>query len=137
VWDVNNPVPQLAELTGSGGATADDLAYNPNGALAAQTTSAGTDDATSNWLGSVTGLTSTGGTQVSSTTYTPYGAPTTTGSPAPVLGFAGAGQSLDLLPPALVAGVEAHGGFTETQTTTALSFNIMDLWPLINRFITG
>jgi hypothetical protein len=53
------------------------------------TTTAGTDYATTNWLGSVTGLISSAGTQVSSTTYTFYGTPAATGTPASPVGFAG------------------------------------------------
>jgi len=52
-------------------------------------TPAGTYDAVTDWLGSVTGLLSSSGTQVTSTTYSPYGMPTTTGSPDSSIGYAG------------------------------------------------
>jgi RHS repeat-associated protein len=99
IWDLNNPFPQLAEQTSAAGATTADLIYNPNFTLAAMSTSAGTYHATTNWLGSVTGLLSSAGAQVSSTTYTPYGTPATTGTPASPIGFAGSyaqpGSGLD------------------------------------------
>jgi RHS repeat-associated protein len=89
IWDLANPLPQAAEQTSAAGATTADLLYNPNATLNAMTTTAGTDYATTNWLGSVTGLISSAGTQVSSTTFTPYGTPTTTGTPVSPVGFAG------------------------------------------------
>lgn len=89
LWDLSNPLPQVAEQTSPAGATTADLVYNPNGALATMTTSAGTYQATTNWLGSVTGLVNSSGAQVSSATYAPYGAATATGTPVSPIGFAG------------------------------------------------
>lgn len=89
VWDINNPDSTLAEQTGPTGASTGDFLYRPSGALAAMTTSAGTYQATTDWLGSVTGLTSSTGAQVTTTSYTPYGTATTTGSPTSPLGYAG------------------------------------------------
>ncbi|MGH3401066.1 MAG: RHS repeat-associated core domain-containing protein [Streptosporangiaceae bacterium] len=57
--------------------------------MAGIVTSAGNYHATTNWLGSVTGLVSSAGAQVSSATYATYGAPATTGSPVSPIGFAG------------------------------------------------
>lgn len=89
IWDLNNPLPLAAEQTSSTGATTADLLYNPNGTLNAMSTAAGTYDATTDWLGSVTGLVSSAGTQVASTAYSPYGTPTSTGTPASPIGYAG------------------------------------------------
>jgi RHS repeat-associated protein len=89
VWDLNNPLPQVAEQTSATGATTADLLYNPDATLNVMTTTAGADYATTNWLGSVTGLINSSGSQVSSTTYTPYGNPATTGTPASPIGYAG------------------------------------------------
>jgi RHS repeat-associated protein len=89
IWDLNNSLPQVAEQTNAAGATTADLLFNPNSSLEAMTTPAGTFHATTDWLGSVTGLVSSTGAQVSSTTYTPYGTPTTTGTPLSPIGFAG------------------------------------------------
>jgi RHS repeat-associated protein len=88
VWDLNSPLPMAVEDTSAAGATTADYAWSPGGALAAMTTSAGTDYAVSDWLGSVTGLISSAGTQVSSTTYSAYGMPATTGGPVPSVGYA-------------------------------------------------
>ena len=89
VWDLNGPLPQAAEQTGPTGTTTADFIDNPNGTLEAMTSSGATYHATTDWLGSVTGLISSSGTQVTSTTYSPYGSATTTGTPASPLGFAG------------------------------------------------
>jgi RHS repeat-associated protein len=53
------------------------------------TTSAGTYGAATDWLGSVTGLINSTGIQASTTSYSPYGTATTTGSPASAIGYAG------------------------------------------------
>ena len=55
--------------------------------------------AITDWEGSVTGLVNASGTQVSSTTYTPYGTPDTTGTVTSSIGYAGSytltGSGLD------------------------------------------
>jgi RHS repeat-associated protein len=89
IWDVNSPLPMAAEQTGSSGATTADYRYGPGGRLASMTTSAGTYQATTDWLSSITGLVNSSGAQVMSTTYSAYGTPTTTGSPASSIGYAG------------------------------------------------
>jgi RHS repeat-associated protein len=57
------------------------------------TTTTGTYYPIEDWLGSLTGLTNSTGTQVTSTTYSPYGTPSTTsltpGAPTPSIGYAG------------------------------------------------
>jgi RHS repeat-associated protein len=58
------------------------------GAIASMTTATGTDYAVSDWLGSLTGLVSPSGTQVTSTAYSAYGTPSTTGAPASPIGYA-------------------------------------------------
>jgi RHS repeat-associated protein len=87
-WDLNNPVPMAAEDMNAAGATTADYAWNPSGTLASMTTAAGTDYAVSDWLGSLTGLVTSSGTQVTSTTYSAYGTPSTTGTPASPIGYA-------------------------------------------------
>jgi hypothetical protein len=47
-------------------------------------------------------------------------------------GSGGVGQSVDL--PYIVAGGEVHGGYTDTLTNTAVSFNLYDLWDKITSF---
>jgi RHS repeat-associated protein len=89
VWDPNNPLPTAAETTNASGTSTADNLYGPDDTLASMTTSAGSYDATTDWLGSVTGLVNSSGSQVESTTYSPYGTPTTTGSPASSIGYAG------------------------------------------------
>jgi RHS repeat-associated protein len=89
IWDLNNPLPQVAEQTSASGATTADLIYNPNATFNAMVTPAGTDNAITNWLGSVTGLVNSAGTQVSSTAYAFYGSATTTGTPVSPVGYAG------------------------------------------------
>jgi RHS repeat-associated protein len=86
-WDLNNPLPLAVEQSSPGGGT-ENLVYNPNATLNAISTTAGTSYAITDWLGSVTGLVSSSGAQVSSTTYTPYGTPATTGAPASPIGYA-------------------------------------------------
>ncbi len=93
MWDINNPLPVAAEDTSSSGSTTADYAYGAGGALAAMTTSAGTFSTVTDWLGSLTGLVSSSGTQQTKTSYGPYGAATTTslvkGSPTASIGYAG------------------------------------------------
>jgi RHS repeat-associated protein len=88
-WDTGNPLPEAAEQTSPAGATTADLIDNPDGTLNALTQSGTTDNAITDWLGSVTGLVTSAGSQVTSTTYSPYGTPSTTGAPASPLGYAG------------------------------------------------
>jgi RHS repeat-associated protein len=100
VWDINAPLPLAAEQQNSAGATTADYTYQPDGALATMKTSAGTYQAITDQVGSVTGVTSSSAAQVTSTTYAPFGAPTTTGTAAPSIGFADSytqpgGTSLD------------------------------------------
>jgi RHS repeat-associated protein len=89
IWDPNNSLPMAAETTGASGASTADYLYGPGGTLASMTTSAGSYNATTDWLGSVTGLVNSSGSQVESTSYSPYGTPTATGSPASSIGYAG------------------------------------------------
>jgi RHS repeat-associated protein len=104
VWDLNNPLPEVAEDTTSSGTVTSDYAWNPDGTLNSQTeggaTGTGTTyDAVTDWEGSVTGLVNTSGTQVSDTNYTAYGTPSTTGTVTSSIGYAGsyalAGSGLD------------------------------------------
>lgn len=92
-WDINAPLPQAAEDTGPSGATTAAYLYGPDGALAQMNTPAGTDFPVTDQLGSLTGLVSTSATQLTSTTYTPYGTPSTTNltsdAPVPAIGYAG------------------------------------------------
>jgi RHS repeat-associated protein len=92
-WDLNNSLPLAAEDTSATGTTTADYAWNPDGTLASMTTPSGNYQATTNWLGSVTGLVSSAGSQVSASSYSPYGTPSTvslaTGSPASSIGYAG------------------------------------------------
>jgi RHS repeat-associated protein len=92
-WDPNNPLPLAVEDTSATGATTADYAWNPDGTLASMTTSAGSYQAVTDWLGSVTGLLNSAGSQVSETSYDPYGTPSTTslasGAPVSSIGYAG------------------------------------------------
>jgi RHS repeat-associated protein len=81
-----------AEDTSSSGATTTDYIYGPASTLASINTPGGTYYAIEDWLGSLTGLINSTGTQVTSTTYSPYGTPSTTdlaaGAPSPSIGYA-------------------------------------------------
>jgi RHS repeat-associated protein len=92
-WDINNLLPAAAEDTGPAGATTADYLYDAAGTLASVTGPPGTSYPVTDWLGSVTGLVSSGGAQQTSTTYSPYGIPSTTtlaaGAPASSIGYAG------------------------------------------------
>jgi RHS repeat-associated protein len=92
IWDLNNPLPMAAEDTNAAGTTTADYTWNPDDTLASITTSAGTDDAVSDWLGSLTGLVNSSGTQLTTTTYGAYGSPSTTdlasAAPSPSIGYA-------------------------------------------------
>jgi RHS repeat-associated protein len=93
VWNIDSPLPQAAEdVTPAGTATASYL-YGPGDTAATMTTAAGSYYPVTDWLGSVTGLVNSAGTQVSATTYSAYGAASTatpaTGTPASSVGYAG------------------------------------------------
>jgi RHS repeat-associated protein len=118
-WDINNPLPVAAEETIPSGSPTDatartpggaaprspaapaatgttstvDYAYGADGLLASLTVPAGTYDPVTDWLGSITGLVSSAGTQATKTSYGPYGAATTTslvtGAPTSSIGYAG------------------------------------------------
>ena len=91
-WDTNAPLPLAAEDTTGTGATSADYAYGPDG-LATVTTPASTYYPVTDWLGSLTGLTGSTGAQVTATSYSPYGTPSSTsltsGAPSPSIGYAG------------------------------------------------
>jgi RHS repeat-associated protein len=93
VWDINNALPEVVEDSGSSGATTADYAYGADGLLASMSTSAGTFNPVTDWLGSVTGLVSSAGTQATKTSYSAYGAASTTnitpGAPSSSIGFGG------------------------------------------------
>jgi RHS repeat-associated protein len=104
VWDLNNPLPEVAEDTTSSGAATGDYAWNPDGTLNSQTEGGATGTGTTyyaatDWEGSVTGLASSTGTQVSDTNYTAYGTASTTGTVGSSIGYTGSyaltGSSLD------------------------------------------
>jgi RHS repeat-associated protein len=92
VWDTNDSLPTVAEETGSSGATVNDYAYGEDDSLAVLS-GGNTDYAVRDWLGSVTGLLNSSGSQVSTTSYSPYGVASTAvsaaGSPVSGLGFTG------------------------------------------------
>jgi len=92
VWDLNNPLPQVAEETNSSGATTADYRYGEAGNLASLTTPGGVYYPVSNSTGSVTGLLNSAGSQVSETSYSPYGTPSQTslaaGAPTSSIGYA-------------------------------------------------
>lgn len=91
-WNLNTPLPQAAEETSPSGATNADYTYGPAG-LSSLTTPAGSYYPVSDTLGSITGLLNSAGTQVSATSYTPYGTPSqtnlVTGAPVSSIGYAG------------------------------------------------
>jgi RHS repeat-associated protein len=93
VWDINNPLPVAAETTNASGTATATYTYNPDGTLNSMITSAGSYGAVDDWLGSVTGLVNSSGSQVSKTSYSPYGTATTTslasGAPTSSIGYAG------------------------------------------------
>jgi RHS repeat-associated protein len=93
VWDTNNSLPLAAEDTSASGATTADYVYQPNQQLADVTSGGSSYTPVSDWLGSVTGLLSSSGSQVSSTAYGTYGTASVTalssGTPLISLGYAG------------------------------------------------
>jgi RHS repeat-associated protein len=104
LWDLNNPLPEAAEQTSSSGSVISDYNWNPDGTLNSQTEggAAGTGTtyyAATDWEGSVTGLDNSSGTQVSSTAYSAYGTPSTSGTVLSTIGYIGSytltGSGLD------------------------------------------
>jgi RHS repeat-associated protein len=99
VWDLNNPLPEVAEDTSSAGAVTSDYAWNPAGTLNSQTKGGATYDAVTDWEGSLTGLINSSGAQENNTTYTAYGAASTSGSVTSSIGYTGSytlnGSGLD------------------------------------------
>jgi RHS repeat-associated protein len=93
VWDLNNPLPSAVEDTSPSGASTADYAYTPGGGLAVTANASGTYYPVQDWLGSLTGLTNSAGGQVTSTSYSSYGTPSTAmlvlGAPVPSIGYAG------------------------------------------------
>jgi len=94
IWDLNNPLPEVAEDTTSSGSVTSDYNWNPNDTLNSQTedgaTGTGTTyDAITDWEGSLTGLANSTGTQVSDTNYSAYGTPSTTGTEISSIGYTG------------------------------------------------
>jgi RHS repeat-associated protein len=90
-WDENSPLPTAVEDTSASGATTADYLYGVGGTLKSVTTATGSYDATVDWLGSVTGLVGSAGSQLTSTIYSAYGTPSTTGplSAGIAVGYAG------------------------------------------------
>ena len=93
-WDINNPLPQLATLTGSGGALLGDYHYDPLGQVQSEHSGAGAFYDTHDNLGSVTDLLSSTGVNQYADSYDPFGNQTVNKlvSTAPVqpFGFTGA-----------------------------------------------
>jgi len=103
-WDVNNPLPQLATLSGAGSALIGDYHYDPLGEVQSEKTAAGAYYDGHDGLGSVTNLTdSTGAVQVSDS-YDPFGVQTATAvtSSAPVQPFGYTGALEDQVVPGQV-----------------------------------
>ncbi len=92
VWDINNALPTAAEDTGASGATRADYLYGPDGDLASMNFGGAAYQGITDWLGSLTGLANSSGSQATSTTYSPYGTPSATllaaGAPSPSIGYA-------------------------------------------------
>lgn len=97
VWDVNNPLPQLATETGAGGALIGDYHADPLGLPQSEHTTAGAFYDSHDALGSVTDLTDSTGADQYQNSYDPYGIETTAGTsataPHQMYGFGG--QLLD------------------------------------------
>jgi RHS repeat-associated protein len=89
VWDLANPLPQAVEDTNSSGSATVNYLYGQPGVLAAMSSGSATYVAISDWEGSVTGLVNSSGSQVTTTSYSAYGTPSTTGSVLPGIGYAG------------------------------------------------
>jgi hypothetical protein len=94
IWDLNNPLPEAAEDTTSSGTVTDEYDWNPDGTLDSESegdaTGTGTTyGAITDWEGSLTGLVSSSGTQVSTTSYSSYGIPSTSGTVLSNIGYAG------------------------------------------------
>jgi RHS repeat-associated protein len=93
VWDLNNPLPVAVADIKPSGVTAADYVYQPGGELALMKAGGSLYYPVTDWLGSVSGLVNSSGTEVSATTYSPYGVPSTTdlvpGAPSSSIGYAG------------------------------------------------
>ncbi|MFJ8444438.1 DUF6531 domain-containing protein [Kitasatospora griseola] len=92
-WDVNNSLPQIATETNGSGGLIGDYTYDPLGLPQSQHNPSGTYYHHHDWLGSVTDLTNSTGTQQLRTGYDPFGqsgtATIATGAPTTPFGFAG------------------------------------------------
>lgn len=95
-WDVAGPLPMLAtETTETTGATVRSYQYDPQSApLSMSVTGKGTHFLTTDWLGSVSDVTTTAGTAEYAYTYEPFGAgpdpaPLVAGAPANPLRYTG------------------------------------------------
>ncbi|MEU9452204.1 DUF6531 domain-containing protein [Streptomyces sp. NPDC048277] len=96
-WDINNPLPQVADETNGSGTLIADYTYDPIGEPQALHTSAGTYYDHHDPQGSVTDLTSSTGVDQTSYTYDAYGNTTATNltTTAPANPFAYTGQYQD------------------------------------------
>lgn len=72
-WDINNALPQLATLTGAGGALIGDYHYDPLGQIQSEHSSGGAFYPTHDDLGSVTDLLSSAGVNQYAYSYDPFG----------------------------------------------------------------
>ncbi|WP_162870102.1 DUF6531 domain-containing protein [Kitasatospora cineracea] len=92
-WDINNSLPQIATETNGTGGLIGDYTYDPLGLPQSQHNPSGTYYHHHDWVGSITDLTKSDGTQQLRTGYDPFGqsgtATTATGAPATPFGFAG------------------------------------------------
>ncbi|MET8130532.1 fibronectin type III domain-containing protein [Streptomyces sp. NPDC005251] len=92
VWDVNNPLPQVASEADGTGASLADYTYDPLGEVQSETTAAGTSYDTHDWLGSVTDVTSAAGAEQISNSYDSQGVRITqaaAGAPPNAFGYTG------------------------------------------------
>ncbi len=92
-WDINNSLPQIATETNATGALIGDYTYNSLGQPQSQHNPGGTYYHHHDWLGSITDVTNSTGTQQTRTTYDPYGrsgtVTTATGAPTTPFGYTG------------------------------------------------
>ncbi|MFE2346063.1 DUF6531 domain-containing protein [Kitasatospora cineracea] len=96
-WDINNPLPQIATETNGTGSLIGDYTYDPLGLPQSQHNPSGTYYQHHDWVGSITDLTKSDGTQQLRTGYDPFGqsGTTTTATNAPATPFGFAGQYND------------------------------------------
>ncbi|WP_177235315.1 DUF6531 domain-containing protein [Streptomyces sp. MUSC 14] len=96
-WDINNPLPQIADETNGSGTLIGDYRYDPLGEPQALRTSAGTFYDHHDLSGSITDLTSSAGVDQYKYTYDAYGTTTATSlaTGAPANPFAYTGQYRD------------------------------------------